>query len=161
MFFSAAAITDNALLTPCKDQADSFTLATKLPCVVVSLSASRAPQRQLVLQVLRPRDGIYSCDAYDSPSKLNADGKRPHQILMDLGKSMERLLTLDEKTFTRLLLHRKVIDETVDPWAESAYNYMVTKDGAILRSQLDCAIKVCTMAVPTCCCCIYVSCISA
>jgi hypothetical protein len=80
---------------------------------------------------------------------------------MDLGKSMERLLTLDEKTFTRLLLHRKVIDETVDPWAESAYNYMVTKDGAILRSQLDCAIKVCTMAVPTCCCCIYVSCISA
>jgi hypothetical protein len=61
---------------------------------------------------------------------------------MDLGKSMERLLTLDEKTFTRLLLHRKVIDDTVDPWAESAYNYMVTKDGAILRSQLDCAIKV-------------------
>ena len=61
---------------------------------------------------------------------------------MDLGKSMERLLTLDERTFTRLLLHRKVIDETIDPWAESAYNYMVTQHGAILRSQLDCAIKV-------------------
>jgi hypothetical protein len=73
---------------------------------------------------------------------LNAAGKRPHQILMDLGKSMERLLTLDERTFTRLLLHRKVIDETIDPWAESAYNYMVTQHGAILRSQLDCAIKV-------------------
>jgi hypothetical protein len=69
---------------------------------------------------------------------------------MDLGKSMERLLTLDEKTYTRLLLHRKVIDETVDPWAESAYNYMVTKDGAILRSQLDCAIKVAAVLLRCC-----------
>jgi hypothetical protein len=68
---------------------------------------------------------------------------------MDLGKSMERLLTLDEKTFTRLLLHRKVIDETIDPWAESAYNYMVTPHGAILRSQLDCAIKVALSGLPT------------
>ena len=31
---------------------------------------------------------------------------------MDLGKSMERMLTLDDRTFTRLLLHRKVAHQS-------------------------------------------------
>ena len=31
---------------------------------------------------------------------------------MDLGKSMERMLTLDDRTFTRLLLHRKVTHQS-------------------------------------------------
>jgi len=40
---------------------------------------------------------------------------------MDLGKSMERLLTLDQRTFTRLLLHRKVGARVTSQTSSIAY----------------------------------------
>lgn len=38
---------------------------------------------------------------------------------------MERMLTLDDETFAKLLIKSKLIEGAEDPWKHSTYNYMV------------------------------------
>jgi hypothetical protein len=47
--------------------------------------------------LLRPRDGIYGIDSHQQDSRDN-------QILIDLGKTMERMLTMSEHEFKSLMM---------------------------------------------------------
>ncbi|KAF0852766.1 mitochondrial mRNA-processing protein PET127 [Andalucia godoyi] len=78
---------------------------------------------------LRPFEGIYAIDS--GPSAIPPK----NQILLELGKSMEKMLTLTEVEFKDRMLLRQGQDSYV-PGAE-AYNFM--KVGSLmLRSQIDC-----------------------
>ena len=47
--------------------------------------------------IVRPRDGVWGIDA-------EPEGPKDNQILMDLGKSMERMLTMNRSMFKRLMI---------------------------------------------------------
>lgn len=71
--------------------------------------------------------------AFDSVQEKQPDNK----ILLDLGKTLERFVTMERDTFESLLVKQMLVEGAQDPWSESAYNYM--KAGPFfLRSQLDC-----------------------
>jgi len=82
--------------------------------------------------LLRPRDGVYSIDSDTGVSR----GQPRNQILLDLGKSMERMLTMTESDFAERLLLRNNPDGQYAATPE-AYHY-TKRDAFLLRSQLDC-----------------------
>jgi hypothetical protein len=86
-----------------------------------------------VIIVIRPRDGLYSIDS--EPGNRIPQNK----ILLELGKSLERMMTLSKDEFeSRLLLKNQKDNNTVQfPPEGEAYHF--SKMGNILfRSQLDC-----------------------
>jgi hypothetical protein len=90
--------------------------------------------------ILTPRDGVYSVDA-DQTGGINT-GPPNNRILMDLGKSLERMLTTPEEEFKRKFLkaHGAGTHAPGDPAGEvppEAYSYMRV-GGTVMRSQLDC-----------------------
>uniref|UniRef100_A0A6B2KZ11 Uncharacterized protein n=1 Tax=Arcella intermedia TaxID=1963864 RepID=A0A6B2KZ11_9EUKA len=84
-----------------------------------------------IVSFLRPSEGIYSIDSLGSSGGKN-------KILIDLGKTLEVMLTTSQNHFESLL-KTTIKDEKLDwnPPAKEAYNY--SKFGPILiRAQLDC-----------------------
>ncbi|KAL4427251.1 hypothetical protein ABPG74_011487 [Tetrahymena malaccensis] len=83
-----------------------------------------------MLRKLDPKNGIY---ALDSDSGLF---ETPNQILMDLGKVMERQLTLDPETFRNgLLKNSPVKEQLID---DDHHRFMKLNKNICLRSQIDC-----------------------
>lgn len=79
---------------------------------------------------LRPVDGIYSIDS--DPGNIPV---ATNQILLDLGKSLERMLTTEPEEFNQeFLLSGKPTGKYSGP---EAYHYLKMGD-FLLRSQLDC-----------------------
>ncbi|KAJ3197490.1 hypothetical protein HK101_003188 [Irineochytrium annulatum] len=90
---------------------------------------ARAPTSAL----LRYRDGVYLVDK-ESPLEDEEDTN----VLMELGKSMEKMLTTSEREFATYLKSNKNAPNTPPP--PEAYNYAKV-ESFLLRSQLDCAHK--------------------
>lgn len=91
-----------------------------------------------VTVVARYRDGTYGIDS-DS-----GDVEASNQVLLDLGKSLERMLTMTEEEYRRTILREPGLSPAAAPEAggEAAqageiYSYMKVGD-MCLRSQLDC-----------------------
>lgn len=82
--------------------------------------------------ILRPKDGVVAIDA-EPESSSN------HQILVDLGKTLERMLTLDPDEFRRLVRKTPGQEavEVPQDFNASTYNFSQVGDFC-LRSQLDC-----------------------
>jgi len=84
---------------------------------------------------LIPHNGIMCINAENEKEQRN-------KILMDLGKAMERMLTMDKKTFNSLMLKPLGSDEMPEFPEElllGAYNFSIS-NGIMLRSQLDCVL---------------------
>ena len=60
-------------------------------------SFSYTIMKRPVVVILRPKDGVFGIDS-------QKDEKQDNKILMDLGKSMERMLTMPENEFKSLML---------------------------------------------------------
>lgn len=88
--------------------------------------SSRSP----VVLLLVPKDGIYSIDR-QNPQK-------PETVLSSLGKSYERMVTMDQDDFETAFLKTSGIQDSSTPaGAEDIYNYL-SVGNYTLRSQLDC-----------------------
>eukprot|EP00291_Cryptomonas_curvata_P016222 CAMPEP_0172155286 /NCGR_PEP_ID=MMETSP1050-20130122/2538_1 /TAXON_ID=233186 /ORGANISM="Cryptomonas curvata, Strain CCAP979/52" /LENGTH=718 /DNA_ID=CAMNT_0012824161 /DNA_START=44 /DNA_END=2195 /DNA_ORIENTATION=+ len=113
-----------ALSKSFKDASSSFTLTQlKKPVVVF----------------LRPRDGVWGIDS--DPERVN--DMAGNQILIDLGKTMERMLTMRPADFRRLVIKAPGGAEPVEIPREmqlSTYNFSRVGD-FMLRSQLDCIYR--------------------
>eukprot|EP00003_Mantamonas_plastica_P030884 TRINITY_DN7803_c0_g1_i2.p1 TRINITY_DN7803_c0_g1~~TRINITY_DN7803_c0_g1_i2.p1 ORF type:complete len:184 (-),score=62.70 TRINITY_DN7803_c0_g1_i2:113-664(-) len=77
---------------------------------------------------LRPKDGVYSIDSDPGSEAPN------NQILLDLGKILERMLTMESEEFKQSMLKVNNPPKNED---EEAYIFM-QMDKFMLRSQLDC-----------------------
>ncbi|XP_049851161.1 uncharacterized protein LOC126325497 [Schistocerca gregaria] len=80
---------------------------------------------------LIPQDGIYSIDKYQPECK--------NTVLSDLGKSYERMITMNQEMFEQAFLKSSCIQAKMSDQPE-AYNYM-NRGNFLLRSQLDCYDK--------------------
>lgn len=88
--------------------------------------ASRSP----VVLMLVPKDGIYAIDR-QNPEK-------PETILSSLGKSYERMVTMDQDDFEQSFLKSSGMQQDMmSVPAEDTYNYLRIGN-FMLRSQLDC-----------------------
>ncbi len=80
--------------------------------------------------ILSKRDGIYSVDSF------HGNRHPPNQVLMDLGKYLEKMLTLNPKDFEEQYLdplaHEKIIPK------DEAFNYLKLGSSVLVRSQIDC-----------------------
>eukprot|EP00742_Colponemidia_sp_Colp-10_P002851 GILJ01003045.1.p1 GENE.GILJ01003045.1~~GILJ01003045.1.p1 ORF type:complete len:528 (-),score=70.47 GILJ01003045.1:206-1789(-) len=85
--------------------------------------------RRPVSIIVRPQNGMWGVDA----DKRFADD---NTILSDLGKSIERMLTMEADEFTRKLLKANSQSNDLSLMPE-VYHYRKIKD-LMLRSQLDC-----------------------
>jgi hypothetical protein len=85
-----------------------------------------------VAVILRPKDGVVGIDS-EPESGSN------HQILIDLGKTLERMLTLNPDEFRRLVRKTPGQEdiEVPEDFNASTYNFSQVGDFC-LRSQLDC-----------------------
>lgn len=87
--------------------------------------ASRSP---VVLKLI-PKDGAYAIDRQNP--------QRPETILSSLGKSYERMVTMDQDEFEGTFLKTSGLRQDVTSSTEDTYNYLQIGN-YMLRSQLDC-----------------------
>jgi len=83
--------------------------------------------------LLQPLDGMIAIDA--CKGIVNRES-----ILMDLGHSMERMLTMEPGAFCRKFLRPQaqlLTDEAISPMPDQAFNYSRCGD-FVLRAQIDC-----------------------
>ncbi|KAI8607493.1 mitochondrial protein Pet127-domain-containing protein, partial [Chytriomyces sp. MP71] len=90
-------------------------------------------QRKPTSALLKYKDGVYSIDQ-EKPD--NAETAKGNEILMTLGKSLEKLLTAEKPEYATYLKSANLPPDHTFPQDE-AFHYAIL-EGFLLRSQLDC-----------------------
>ncbi|KAJ3017629.1 UNVERIFIED_CONTAM: hypothetical protein HDU68_011559 [Siphonaria sp. JEL0065] len=94
-----------------------------------------AMQRKSTSAILKFHDGVYSIDQ-EKGDEEDPPVVKGNEILMALGKSMEKLLTAPKEEYNTYLKSAKLSEGHVFP-TDEAFHY-ANIEGFLLRSQLDC-----------------------